>query len=650
MLARAVLLAILTAAIALSAGCDRRPAQPELLQLVDVVPSDVGAGDRLEILGVQLPAGDAKAARVTFEGDLYRPGRAPLRDQTIVFEGASLSTDRVTLQITESVQARFCGRGDEAIHTTFRGRVRVSVPGIVSGVEVYGTLGGRQGEVVLDVAPPPQRAKVRQQALEAAKRAQSFLGVDVRKDPGVAGVVVDSVRADSPAARAGLQPSDRLVTFEQVTLLDVSDLVPSGHDRSPFFGVVRGDQPPLLVFVSLDGYRQSVGADLVGSVVLLGGLLGLFLLGASPLGNALSWIERRTADRARRRVDRANRTARASSWFAEVVRSILKDDLAPRAADQLIYRMAPYLVFLGVSATFVAMPFGHYLVASEVDIGILFLVSTTSLLTIALLTGGYGSQGRWSLWGSLRSVLQIVSCQLPSLVALACIVVQTGSLGAEEMVLRQVGDGGRGLLSEGAWPWHYNAFRTPLTLLLFACSFSSALIEGNRAVFDLPDADGQSPGKRPYAGLRYLFFFFAEWAHVFITCGVASVVFLGGWSLPSVSPAAQSASFALQLAGALFFLAKCWLLIGTFVWVRWTVPRLSAAAMTKLCWRAAIPASFAMAAGAIAIDRSSIEPAALQAVSYLTFAIFVMFVGVLPLRVRARLGEEKSATHLRAFL
>lgn len=649
MSARAILLAILTAAIALLAGCDRRPAQPELLQLVDLVPSDVGVGDRLEVLGVQLPAGDAKAARITFEGDLHRPGRAPLRDQEITFEGASLSTDRVTLAITEAVQARFCGRGDEALHTTFRGRVRVSIPGVVSGVEVYGTLGGREGEVVLDVAPPPQRAKVRQQALEDAKRAQSFVGVELRKDPGTTGLVVEAVRPGSPAEQAGLQVGDRLVTFEHVTLLDLSDVIPSGHDRNPFFGVVRDDQPPLLVFVSLDGYRQSVGADLVGSVVLLGGLLALFLLGASPLGNALSWVERRTADRVRRRVHRASRGA-ASSWVGELVRSILKDDLAPHAADQLIYRMAPYLVFLGMSATFVAMPFGHYLVASEVDIGILFLVSTTSLLTIALLTGGYGAQGRWSIWGSLRSVLQIVSCQLPAVIALACVVVQTGSLGAEAIVLGQTGDGSGGVFAEGAWPWHYHAFRSPLTLLLFACSFSSALIEGNRAAFDLPDADGQSPGKRPYAGLRYLFFFFAEWAHVIVTCGVVSVVFLGGWSLPSVSPAAQSASFALQLAGGLFFLAKCWLLIASFVWVRWTVPRLSAAAMTKLCWRAAIPASLAMAAGAIAIDRSSVEPAALEAVSYLTFGIFVAFVGVMPLRVRARLGEEKSAAHLRAFL
>ncbi len=112
----------------------------------------------------------------------------------------------------------------------------------------------------------------------------------------------------------------------------------------------------------------------------------------------------------------------------------------------------------------------------------------------------------------------------------------------------------------GGWPWYWFVFRNPITFALFFLYFTTALAEGNRAPFDLPEAESELVAgySTEYSGMRYLFFFFAEWANVFVMCGIASALFLGGWQIPGVSPAQQEASFGLQLLGVVIFLLKSW--------------------------------------------------------------------------------------------
>src|SRR6185503_9401633 len=223
-----------------------------------------------------------------------------------------------------------------------------------------------------------------------------------------------------------------------------------------------------------------------------------------------------------------------------------------------------------------------------------FVIAVTSLVTIGLMMGGWASNNKWSMLGGIRSAAQIISYEIPGAVAIVCIVMMTGSLRLQDIIGAQGGTGAS-FVDVGGWPWYWYVFRNPITFALFFLWFTTALAEGNRAPFDLPEAESELVAgySTEYSGMRYLFFFFAEWANVFVMCGIASALFLGGWQIPGVSPAQQEASFGLQLLGAFIFLLKSWILIFVVVWIRWTLPRVRIDQMMNLCWKWFVPLSFA---------------------------------------------------------
>ena len=166
------------------------------------------------------------------------------------------------------------------------------------------------------------------------------------------------------------------------------------------------------------------------------------------------------------------------------LRARLGEEAAPppsSAADGALLRLAPYLVFIGVSATFVVMPFGHQLVGADLDIGVLFLITLTALVSIALVTGGWSASGRWSLLGALRAAAQIIAYEIPAATAVVCVVMMTGSLRLQDIIGAQGGTGNH-VLDVGGWPWYWYVFRNPITFGLFFLYFTTALA-------DQPDDD-----------------------------------------------------------------------------------------------------------------------------------------------------------------
>jgi NADH-quinone oxidoreductase subunit H len=150
--------------------------------------------------------------------------------------------------------------------------------------------------------------------------------------------------------------------------------------------------------------------------------------------------------------------------------------------------------------------------------------------------------------------------------------------------------------------------------------------------------------------MRYLFFFFAEWANVFVMCGIASALFLGGWQVPGVTPAQQEASWLLQAVGFIIFQLKSWILIFVVIWIRWTLPRVRIDQMMNLCWKWFVPLSFGafmltavwMVIGVPKMFELVISVATFVVWSYLLFH-FVR-------RVQFNLREAKVALHLNPFL
>jgi NADH-quinone oxidoreductase subunit H len=632
-------------------GCVASTATPELLNVIDVAPREVEVGDRIEVLGVNLPTFEAKEATVTFVGELRRPGEAPLDNQEITVERAQLSHDKISMVFTEGLQARFCGHGDGALRTTFYGSVVVTLPSASPhGLPVKGTVKG----ITINFRPPTPRHAVLEARDMEGRRALAHLGVTVSADAPISfGLLVSDVRPESPASDAAVVPGDVIVSFDGVKVMSISDMIPSGRDRRPGLEILRGGEILPVRPISIEKYDLRPPADLIVAGVLLAIAAATILLFMAPTARIITWVERRVSARMQSRVG-PNRAGPQGLfvWIADGIKSILKEDTVPRDKDQLLFRLAPYLVFVGVSATFVVMPFGQYLIAADLDIGVLFMTAITSLVTIGLMMGGFASSRRWSLLGGIRAAAQIASYEIPAAVAIVCLVMMTGSLRMQDIIAAQSGPGGSFIL-DGGWPWYWYVFRNPVTFALFFLYFTTALAEDNRAPTNLPEAESELvAGTVPaHSGMRYLFFFFAEWANVFVMSGIASALFLGGWQIPGVSPSAQEAHFGLALVGALIFLVKSWTLILVVIGIRWTLPRVRIDQMMSLCWKWFVPLSFAAFLLTALWMVIPMDKVVALVISFATFgtwgALMVHFVQ----RVRYNVREAKvQQLHLNTFL
>jgi len=636
------LLFLLLALIVGSAlGCVTSEVSPQLLNVLDLVPREADLGDRLEVVGTGFPEG--RPARITFRGTLNRPGRPRIRAAVDV-RGASTSADRIEMVFSEGVRAAFCGKGDEAAHTTFEGDVVVSFPASSPGaLPITGELKG----ISVDFRPPAARRAVVRAREDEGQRALDFMGLDVAgESPPSGGLVVTAVRSASRADLAGILPGDVIARFDGVRVLSKGDLSPSGASRSVAMTVRRAEPraeggaetlPGPVTYetvhqMPLDGYEPSAPANLLGAGLVLLVAAAIFLLLMGPAAGVVVWAERTVIGRMQPRVGGGGARRREPLvGIADGVRSIIEEDCALAQPGKPVFRFVPYLVFVAVSSTFCAMSFGQNVVAADFDIPILFVIAVSSLLTTGFLGGGLDSNEKWSLLGAFRSAVQTISYELPGAIALVCIVMMTGSLRARDIVTAQ-----------GGWPWEWFVFRTPFTFGLFFVWMATALAEGNSGRLDLLEAE-TGPGSR-YPALH-----FADWANIFVVCGIASALFLGGWQIPGRTYE-QEATLGWQCLGAVLFQIKSWLLVLAVIWIRSALPRVRIGQLTALCWKYLVPASvvaFVMSGLWMAYG-----PAALVQtyVAIATFALSVILLAWFALRIHHGLRATHAQARLNPFL
>jgi NADH-quinone oxidoreductase subunit H len=635
---RLYVLAALLSLAAFVLGCQKE-GLPQLIQVLDLAPHEAEVGDRIEIIGSGFPEG--KSAHLTFRGDLHRPGKPAVHHTEIEAEGVVSSAEQIEVLFTEGLEERFCGANEKAMHTTFTGDVEVAFPAAAPGAPpVVGTL----HRVSIDFRPPTSRRAVIEARATEGERALAYLGIKVSAaSPTAGGLLIGEVEPGSRADLARILAGDLITKFDNVRVLSKSDCDPSGAEPFAYLGIRRGGAgEEEEVQVSIDGFKPAPPSDLLGAGIVIGVAAIIILLFMAPTAGIITWVERRVSARMQSRIG-PNRAGPQGFlvWLADGIKSIMKEDIVPTDSDKPLFRLAPYLVFAGVSATFVVMPFGQYLIAADLDIGILFIVAVTSLVTIGLMTGGWASNNKYSMLGGIRSAAQIISYEVPGAVAIVCIVMMTGSLRLQDIIRAQ-----------GGWPWDWFMFKNPVTFALFFLYFTTALAEGNRAPFDLPEAESELVAgySTEYSGMRYLFFFFAEWANVFVMCGIATALFLGGWQLPGVAPGQQEAHFGLQLAGSILFLGKAWFLIFVVIWIRWTLPRVRIDQMMNLCWKWFVPLSFAAFMLTAGWVLWSPGPMIQFAMGLVMFAIFMAGVVHFFSRVRYNLKATNAEIHLNPFL
>jgi NADH-quinone oxidoreductase subunit H len=321
---------------------------------------------------------------------------------------------------------------------------------------------------------------------------------------------------------------------------------------------------------------------------------------------------------------------------------LMKEDFTPTGADPIVFTWAPVVVYLGSVMSLLVIPFAPGLFGQDFNIGLLYFFAVGGLSVVGLLMAGWSSYNKYSLLGGLRAAAQVVSYEIPLTLSVVGLILLAGTMSLNQIVLDQSG-----------WFTDWYVFKQPLGFLIF---FIAATAEANRTPFDLTEADSEIVAgfATEYSGMRFGFFFFAEYVNVFIISALTVTLFLGGWNAPvpwpwpvdlaldpaslgvglliliTVVPLILTLLFAAPVwlasprikgwhalvvgfvlanlfigaiigawayigiewvAGILWFMGKTYFLVFTFVWMRGTLPRVRIDQLMDFAWKWLLPAA-----------------------------------------------------------
>ncbi len=269
--------------------------------------------------------------------------------------------------------------------------------------------------------------------------------------------------------------------------------------------------------------------------------------------------------------------------LADVLKLFIKEDITPARADKGIFTAAPLIALVPALIAFAVIPFGTDLHLfgltipariADVNVGLLYVVAVGSIGIYGIILGGWSSNSKYPLLASLRSSAQLISYEIAVTMTLVTVIMLSGTLSMVGIVNAQAAAG-----------WWY-AFMQPVAFFIY---FVGGLAETNRAPFDLPEAEQELVGgfHTEYSGMRFAFFFLAEYANMIVISAVATTVFLGGWLAPF--PNVSWLSFLDLVPGWAWFMLKTFGFLYVFLWVRATLPRYRYDQLMRLGWKWLIP-------------------------------------------------------------
>lgn len=347
-----------------------------------------------------------------------------------------------------------------------------------------------------------------------------------------------------------------------------------------------------------------LAATLIAAVIHATLLIHIFALSAF----FFIWLERKVAGRIQDRLG-PTRVGGKFGWLqslADGIKLIQKEDLCPSAADGMLFRVAPYIACAASFAAYIVLPLSDGWVAVDSDIALFILLGLLSLEVVAIVLAGYSSGSKWSLFGGMREAAQMVSYEIPLALSALIPIVAAGTLNLSDIARMQSG-----------WLVNWLIFQNPFTFIAFFVYFAVATAECKRAPFDLAEAESELVGgfHTEYSGMRWSFFFMAEYASMLLVSIVASILFLGGWNTGigpidgwldglrasgAASPAGWSfGSWFANLIGCVVMLKKGALLVFVQIWVRWTLPRLRIDQVMLTCFKYLLPICCFLFLGAV---------------------------------------------------
>ncbi|HLE59700.1 MAG TPA: NADH-quinone oxidoreductase subunit NuoH [Candidatus Limnocylindria bacterium] len=253
---------------------------------------------------------------------------------------------------------------------------------------------------------------------------------------------------------------------------------------------------------------------------------------------------------------------------------LAKEDHMPDRADRITFTLAPWMVFMAAAMSMLVIPFGPGLVAFDSKISVIYFFAIIGLSVVGMLIAGWASYNKYSLLGGLRSAAQMVSYEIPLTLSIVGLVVLTGSLSFTEIVAWQ---------AEHGWAFVWQLIGFPIFLI-------AAAAEINRTPFDMVEADSEIVAGpfTEYSGMRFGFFYFAEYVALFIMSSILVTLFFGGWLAPWPLPA-QLDGFAGALYGLFWFFLKTYLFVLVAVWARTTLPRVRIDQLMGMAWKVLLP-------------------------------------------------------------
>lgn len=361
----------------------------------------------------------------------------------------------------------------------------------------------------------------------------------------------------------------------------------------------------------------TVGADSWAGYILAAGVHLFLLINVVAVGALIFiWMERKIAGRIQDRLG-PTRVGGRFGWLqtlADGVKLVAKEDVTPKDADRLLFKLAPYVSFAASFTGYIALPFAAGWAAQEINVAVFFIVAVLGLEVFGVILAGYASGSKWSLFGGMREAAQVVSYEVP--IGL-CIVVPVLIVGSMNLVT--IGEAQAGLFT------NWLILHDPFTFLIFWVYFTCAIASVNRAPFDLAEAESELVAgfHTEYSGLRWSFFFMAEYGSMFLVSGLAAVLFFGGWNGPvpifHMLPAGlgleggPSGHWAYEqgettwrllglisnIAGVHNLILKAVVGVTVMMWIRWTLPRLRIDQVMTTCLKYCVPLAAIFFVGAL---------------------------------------------------
>jgi NADH-quinone oxidoreductase subunit H len=264
--------------------------------------------------------------------------------------------------------------------------------------------------------------------------------------------------------------------------------------------------------------------------------------------------------------------------IADAIKMLIKEDIIPKNADKIVFNLAPVLVMTVSYLLYIVIPFSkgekQNFIVKDLNIGVLYLIAISSLTVIGIVMGGWASNNKYSLFGALRSAAQIVSYEIPLVLSILVIVMFTGSLSMVKIVEAQ-----------NKIPF---ILSFPAGTIAFLIYLISATAELNRVPFDIPEGESEIVAgyNTEYSGMKFAFFFLAEFSNMFAISLICATLFLGGWqgpTLPFIPP---------EILRFFYLMIKCYFIVFLLMWFRWTYPRVRVDQLMEFSWKFLIPLSF----------------------------------------------------------